>query len=68
MDFVARYLAVNFVVSMRFAVAYAILFIALVLFFPLLAGTAFMDALGVYPILNLSLFVAIFALYSTTSS
>lgn len=62
-DFLARYIAVNFVVSMRFFVAYIILFIALVLLFPLLEGTAFMNALGVDIVLNLVLYTIAYALY-----
>ena len=62
-DFLARYIAVNFVVSMRFFVAYVILFIALVLLFPLLEGTAFMDVLGVDIVLNLVLYTIVCALY-----
>ena len=62
-DFTARYIAVNFVVSMHFFLAYAVILIALVVFFPLLEGTAFMAALGTDMIFGLILIMATLILY-----
>ena len=62
-DFTARYIAVNFVVSMCFAVAYFGIMVALVIFYPLLEHTAFMSALGVDTALNLTLMAVVLGLY-----
>ena len=62
-DFTARYIAVNFVVSMRFAVAYFGFIGALVLFYPLLENTVFMSALGVDTVLNLTIMAIVLGLY-----
>ena len=62
-DFVARYIAVNFVVSMRFVVAYFGIMVALIVFYPLLEHTALMSALGVDLALNLAIMAAVLGLY-----
>ena len=62
-DFTARYIAVNFVVSMRFAVAYFGILVALVIFYPLLENAAFMSALGVETVSNLTIMAIVLGLY-----
>lgn len=62
-DFTARYIAVNFVVSMRFVLAYFGVIAVLVLFYPLLENTAFISALGVDTVLNTTIMVIVLGLY-----
>jgi len=62
-DFTARYIALGFVVSMRFAVAYFALLVAILLFSPLLQGTSFAETLGVNLWLNVTIMVVTLGLY-----
>jgi len=62
-DFVTRYIAVNFVVSMCFLVAYICIVFALAIFYPLLEDTGFMSVLGVNLMFNTVVMAVVLWLY-----
>lgn len=62
-DFSSRYIALNFVVSMRFAVAYLGVLVAIVIFAPLIPDPAMIDEAQANLVLNLSIMAAVLGLY-----